>query len=404
MKPITGRLTEKNGKWYAVINLPKTSSGKRNTPWINLDLDSQKCSRQINKLKAQTKLAELVAQYNREYDFLEVGLTRAEQEQRRIARQPFHEYLEDWFEEHKENLAIRTQSSYKMILSSRVIPYFKEKNIPLKDLVGSDFNSYYSYLRKEGLKGKTALNHHRLIHVALRHAVKRGIIPYNPSDQANAPKADPYLGEYYNAQELKKLLSVLKDDPLRVPVIIAMYYGLRRSEVLGIKWSAIDFENKEIHIRHKIVENKNVVPQKIEGVDLLKSHSSYRTMPLLPEVEAELLRERDRQLKRKNKLRSGYSKQWEEYVCVDALGDIIKPQYFTEHFTIILKQNGLKEIRLHDLRHSCASLLVAAEVDMKLIQSYLGHSSISITADTYSHLDSKSKESSAQKISAALSQ
>ena len=103
-------------------------------------------------------------------------------------------------------------------------------------------------------------------------------------------------------------------------------------------------------------------------------------------------------------MRSGYSKVWDGYVCLYALGDIISPQYFTEHFKIILKQNGLKEIRLHDLRHSCASLLVAAEVDMKLIQSYLGHSTISITADTYSHLDSKSKESSAEKISAALSQ
>lgn len=404
MKPITGRLTEKNGKWYAVINLPKNSSGKRNTPWINLDLDSQKGSRQINKLKAQTKLAELVAQYNREYDFLEVGLTRAEQEQRRIARQPFHEYIEEWFEEYKDNLAIRTKSSYKMILNSRVIPYFKERNIPLKDLVGSDFNSYYNYLRKEGLSGKTALNHHRLMHIALKHAVKRGIIPYNPSDQANAPKTDQYLGEYYNAQELKKLLSVLGDDPLRVPVIIAMYCGLRRSEVLGLKWSAIDFENKKIHIRHKVIEDDTEGTTKIVGVDLLKNHSSYRTMPLLPEVESELLRERNRQLERKNKLRSGYSKKWEEYVCVDALGDIIKPQYFSEYFKIILKQNGLKEIRLHDLRHSCASLLVAAEVDMKLIQSYLGHSTISITADTYSHLDSKSKESSAEKISAALSQ
>ena len=242
------------------------------------------------------------------------------------------------------------------------------------------------------------------MHIALKHAVKRGIIPYNPSDQANPPKAEKHVGDYYNAQELKKLISVLKDDPLRVPVIIAIYCGLRRSEVLGLKWSAIDFENKQIHIRHKVIEDDTEGTTKIVGVDLLKNHSSYRTMPLLPEVEAELLRERNRQLERKNKLRSGYSQKWEEYVCVDALGDIIKPQYFSEHFKIILKQNGLKEIRLHDLRHSCASLLVAAEVDMKLIQSYLGHSTISITADTYSHLDSKSKESSAEKISAALSQ
>ena len=111
----------------------------------------------------------------------------------------------------------------------------------------------------------------------------------------------------------------------------------------------------------------------------------------------------EKQLERKSKLLSGYSKKWNGYVCVDALGDIIKPQYFSEHFKIILKHNGLKEIRLHDLRHSCASLLVAAEVDMKLIQSYLGHSTIAVTADTYSHLDSKSKEKSARKISRALS-
>ena len=131
-----------------------------------------------------------------------------------------------------------------MILEGRVIPYFKGNNIPIKDLVGSDFNTYYNHLRKDGLSDKTALNHHRVMHLALKHAVKRGVISYNPSDQADPPKAEKHVGEYYNAQELKKLLSVLKDDPLRVPVIIAIYCGLRRSEILGIKWSAIDFENK----------------------------------------------------------------------------------------------------------------------------------------------------------------
>ena len=403
MKPITGRLTEKNGKWYAVINLPKLPGEKRKQPWKPLNLDSRKGSRIINKTQAEARLAELVAQYNRNYDFLEVGLSRAEQEQRRIARQPFHEYLVDWFDGYKSNLALRTQSSYRMILEGRVIPYFKGKNIPIKDLVGGDFNTYYNHLRKDGLSGKTALNHHRVMHLALKHAVKRGIIPYNPSDQADPPKAEKHVGEYYNAQELKKLLSALNDDPLRVPVIIAIYCGLRRSEILGIKWSAIDFENKVIRIRHKIIEDDTTGVKKIVGIDILKTDSSYRTMPLLPEIEKELLRERERQIERKSKLRSAYSRKWEDYVCVDAMGEIIKPQYFTEHFKVILRQNGLKDIRLHDLRHSCASLLVANDEDMKLVQNYLGHSTISITADTYSHLEYKSKEKSARKISRALS-
>ncbi len=154
MKPITGRLTEKNGKWYAVINLPKLPGEKRKQPWKPLNLDSRKGSRIINKTQAEARLAELVAQYNRNYDFLEVGLSRAEQEKRRIARQPFHEYLVDWFDGYKSNLALRTQSSYRMILEGRVIPYFKGKNIPIKDLVGSDFNTYYNHLRKDGLSGK----------------------------------------------------------------------------------------------------------------------------------------------------------------------------------------------------------------------------------------------------------
>lgn len=101
-------------------------------------------------------------------------------------------------------------------------------------------------------------------------------------------------------------------------------------------------------------------------------------------------------------MHSAYNKQYEEYVCVDALGNLLKPQYVTEHFKIILKQNGLDKIRFHDLRHSCASLMLANHEDMKRIQAWLEHSTITITADTYSHLEFSSKIDSADLISASL--
>ena len=176
------------------------------------------------------------------------------------------------------------------------------------------------------------------------------------------------------------------------------YYGLRRSEAVGLKWSAIDFDSKAISIKHKIVENQNG----LKGMDVMKTKSSYRTLPLIPKVEEILLKERARQEEMKRVMRKAYSKKFEEYVCVDALGDILRPDYVTDHFAILLRTNGLRKIRFHDLRHSCASLLLANGVPMKMIQDWLGHSDMGTTANIYSHIDSESKKVSAQAISSAL--
>lgn len=97
-----------------------------------------------------------------------------------------------------------------------------------------------------------------------------------------------------------------------------------------------------------------------------------------------------------------YNKKYEEYICVDALGELIKPNYVTDHFQVVLKNNGLRKIRFHDLRHSCASLMLANGVQMKLIQEWLGHSDIGTTSNVYSHVDSESKKLSAAAIEKAL--
>ena len=125
--------------------------------------------------------------------------------------------------------------------------------------------------------------------------------------------------------------------------------------------------------------------------DRLKTKSSYRTLPLLENVKIILQEKKEFQEQMKKVMRSGYSKEFEDYVCVDPLGRLYDPNYVTEHFAIILKNNNLKKIRFHDLRHSCASLLVAQGVSMKLIQEWLGHSDMGTTANIYSHVDSVSK-------------
>ena len=134
----------------------------------------------------------------------------------------------------------------------------------------------------------------------------------------------------------------------------------------------------------------------------MKTKSSYRTLPLIPQVEEALLKEKKRQEEMRKAFKGAYNKKHTEYVCVDSLGNLIRPDYVSDHFRILLRLNNLKRIRFHDLRHSCASLLLAQGIPMKMIQDWLGHSDMGTTANIYSHIDSESKKESASAISSAL--
>ena len=385
MKPITGRLTEKNNKWYAVINL-YNEEGVRKQKWISIDLEAKKGT----KTEAQSRLREILEEYNSLETLKYQTMSRAEQAKARKASLSVEDYLAEWLENYKCNISVLTYNGYKQLLTGRIIPYFKGQNIELKDLTGDDLNDFYMYLRNDGLTGATAQRHHSFLHIAFKHAVKRGIINSNPCDRADRPKANQYIGTYYNVQEIQELLNCLQDDPMRITIILAAYYGLRRSEVLGLKWDAIDFVENKIYIRHKIIENKND-GYKLEGFDVMKNKSSYRAMPLIPAVRDALIEEKKKQESLQKLLRGAYNSKFTEYICVDAAGNLLKPQYVTEHFKVILSRNNLKIIRFHDLRHSCASMLLANKVPMKYIQEWLGHSDMSTTANIYSHVDYVSK-------------
>ncbi len=396
MKRITGRLTEKNGKWYAVINL-YTPEGKRKEKWCGLHLESKKGT----KKEAICRLNEILFEYNGGALYLQENLNPAEREKYRIAAQALEDYLYDWLENYKYNIAILTYNSYKSMIDTRITQYFHQKHILLKELTGNDLNAFYIFMRNEGLTGATVQRYHSMLHLALHQALKQGIIAANPCDEANRPKAVPYIGACYNAEEIKHLINCFDGDPMRIAVILAAYYGLRRSEVLGLKWDAVDWNDNKLYIRHKIIENKRE-GNRLEGYDVMKSKSSYRSMPLIPFIRDVLLEEKKRQEEMKRILRGTYNKAYSDYICVDAIGNLIKPQYVTAHFKVILKRNGLKEIRFHDLRHSCASLLLGKNINMKVIQMWLGHSNMSTTAEIYSHLDSSAKNEAGRAIASML--
>ena len=176
-------------------------------------------------------------------------------------------------------------------------------------------------------------------------------------------------------------MKAAKGERLFLPVILAAYYGLRRSEVVGLRWSNIDFENKRIYIRNKASEVKENGKLQTVITDEMKTESSKRALPLLPEVENILREHRELQDTYRRLYRRDYAKEYLDMVCVDPLGNLIRPNYISERFPKMLKKNGLPRIRFHDLRHTCASLLVSLDVNMKVIQKYLGHSNMSTTVN-----------------------
>jgi integrase len=229
---------------------------------------------------------------------------------------------------------------------------------------------------------------------ALSYAVKTGTLLYNVMDRVDAPKDTMYLPATYKREELLKLLDQAKSWSIFLPVLLAAYYGLRRSEVLGLRWSDIDFKDQLIRIEHKVLQEHDGDKNILAGHDKLKSQASRRTLPLIPVVDKALKNAYDDQLK--------HWGQVQEYICLNENGQLFNPDYLTNQFRELLELNGLRRIRFHDLRHTCATLLVLNGIPMKNVQLWLGHSDFRVTARYYAHLDFSAQKLSASTISTLL--
>lgn len=312
----------------------------------------------------------------------------------------------EWLEMMRNSVEITTFSSYSMSIKSKIIPYFEKRfpTLTLSQLTPKHIQDYYTWEMKENnVTANTVIHRHANIRKALQYAFKIGLIDVNPADRVERPRKEKFVGSTYNDQELEQLFSAVKGEPLELPVMLAAFYGLRRSEVIGLRWDAIDFEKKTITIKHTVTEacldGKFVLIEK----DRTKTKSSYRTLPLVKPFEDALIRRKNEQKENRRLCGSCYDNSHLEYINVNEMGKLITPGYCTQHFPIILERNGLRKIRFHDLRHSCASLLYAHGVSLKEIQEWLGHSDISTTSNIYTHLDYSSKVASANAILSLLS-
>lgn len=371
---MNGYLALKKDKYYVVISYTD-KYGKHKKKWISTGLDKRG-----NKGRAKEIMMRELANFDS-------WLDEQDNPEQHIL---FADYIEDWLETQKPNLQISTYSSYSLQVS-RISKYFRKKKIKLVDLKPYHIQEYYTYMLKKGVKSDTCVRLHVNIRKCLQSAVKSDIIPNNPADKVDRPKRTKYQSKFFNLEQLKKLFETSKYNRYDYIYKMTAIYGLRRSEVLGIRWQAIDFEKNTLQINHSVVEITLDGKRFCVGKDVMKNKSSNRIYPLLPFVKDMLLKEKEKQEENKKLYKKDYNKDYLEYVCVNDLGERLSGTYLTRNFTNILRDAGLPKIRLHELRHSCASLLLAIGMSMKQVQEWLGHSTYQTTADIYAHLDYSSK-------------
>lgn len=385
---VAGHLQEKGGLFYAVLSY-KDGNGKRCTKWIPIGLPVKG-----NKKRAEAMLTEIRRKF--------VPPTQ-EDDQEMPANEDisFVHFLDRWIKIAKTTVKPATYASYCQLLNKPIRPYFEEKGFTLIGLQASDIQEFY-LKQLERVSPNTVIHYHAIIHKALKYAVKTDMIPVNPADKVDRPKKNSFTPSFYDSEEINKLFDLVEGTELELPVKLAAFYGLRRSECIGLRWSAIDFESNTLTINHTVAAIE-VDGKEIDlASDTTKTKSSLRTLPLVPAFKELLLRKQAEQNEFRRLCGKAYCTDFLDYVCVNQLGVRTSPSYITNAFPGFLKRKGMRVIRFHDLRHSCASVLLANGVPMKQIQEWLGHSDFSTTANIYAHLDFQSKVSSAEAMLAGL--
>ena len=307
----------------------------------------------------------------------------------------FADFMETWLDTIKPEIKLSTYGGYQLNVQKAIAPYFRERGVLLRELTAVDINVFYTEQLKR-VKATSIHKYHANISKALKYAVEKGYIEHSVMDRVKRPKPERYVGKFLKQFEVVELFDSVKGHKLELGVILGAFYGLRRAEIVGLRWESIDFEANTITIEHTVTQT--TVDGRVVLIvdDTTKSKASFRTLPLVPSFRAKLLEVKAEQERNRKLCGKAYNKVEGRYIYTDALGNRIMPGYLTKAFPDFLEKNDFKHMRFHDLRHSCASLLLANGVPLKQIQEWLGHSDFAITANTYAHLEFNSKLESAK--------
>lgn len=390
---LRANIIEKRGTLQVVITY-KDITGNRKQRWRDTKLKKKGNKKRAEKIKDEF-LEEIEKELiKEEADSLDIFNTSTKD-------MTFYDYLEDYLNVVKVNVSYNTYIGYKKYVKNRINHFFAKSNILLKDLKPFHLQKFYQSMLDDGLKANSVIHYHAYIRKALQDAVISELVPFNVADRVKKPRRQQFIQQTYNSEEVLRLLEVTKTEKLHLVILMTVFYGLRRSEVLGLKWDAIDFVHKKLSIRHVVLENSETKSEVLKE-NKTKTNSSYRTLPLVEEIEKALLKQAEWQQNNRNLFGSEYEMEDSDYIFTMENGLLMRPNYVSQRFARIIRRNKLKHIRFHDLRHSNASIMLDNGRNMKEIQEWLGHESYTTTANLYTHLISNFKEGAASSLESAF--
>ncbi len=380
---MTASVQAKRGKYYVVISYKDEQKGWQHK-WKPTNLSVQG----NNKRKAEQMRKEILRQWeeNAQLSNFEDIL--------------FSDYICKWLEDVKHTIAESTYCTYRAVIHGIIAPYFAEKKIKLSDLKAYHIQDFYTYkMQKDNVSANTIHHYQANIHRALSYAVKTERIKDNPAALVELPKKKKHIADFYTVNELKTFLQTAKKSNIVTPILLAAWFGMRRGEIMGLKWNCIDFDNRTLSVKGTIIKAGKWVYR-----ETAKTKSSFRSFPMTDEAVHYLLALKEEQERNRAYYGKHYSNEGDGFVCVTAKGELVKPDYVTRHFEDVCKESGLRKLTLHELRHSNVSLLLSNGITLKEIQEWTGHSSYSTTADIYAHLQAQNKLKLSQSIEQSLAE
>jgi integrase len=305
------------------------------------------------------------------------------------------EYMDRWLNDVKDTVRQSTHERYEYAINPHITPALGR--IKLKDLTPAQVRWFYRQRLDSGLAPATVHKMHVVLHKALKAAVSDGLIPRNPTASLKLPRIIREEIDPLDQEEARRLLTAACGDRLEALYVLALNTGMRQGELLALKWEDVDLERGVLRVRRTLSRRNNVYV-----LDEPKTKKSRRTIRLTAGAATALEVHISRQLEGMERMGSLY--QPGGLVFATTTGTIINPSNLRNRsFKPLLKHAKLRPIRFHDLRHTCATLLLSKDVNPKVVSEMLGHSSVSITLDIYSHLLPDMQEKAARALEDALS-
>jgi integrase len=356
-KPVKGNLTRRGkNSWRFKYDVP--GNGKRETRYVTL--------RNVTKAQAQAEASKIAAS-------LVTGL-HVDPSTESVAA--FVErWLKDWA---AANVSNQTYEGYAQMLRKHLCS--RVGKMVIQKLRAADLQAVYAAMAADGLADRTRLHLHRIVHVMLKHAMQWGIVPRNVAEMVDAPRVREEEIEILTAGEMQSVLESLRGKPLYAITALALASGLRRGELLALRWQDIDLDGAFLRVERALEETRRGIAFKAP-----KTRHGRRTVTL-PMPTVVVLREHWK-VQQEHRLRFGFGKaQADALVFPDWDGAPRSPRALTLAWTKMAKAAGLTGVSFHCLRHTHASVMIAGGVDVLSLSRRLGHGSAAITLGVYGHL------------------